>query len=81
MTREERKNAMKIYIVGLLFEFDIPQEEKQEISSKITTDIFGYTISNDRHTFQKMALGYLSEFADKIEKSQMISISQKIAFF
>lgn len=81
MTREERKNAMEKFILGLLFEFDIPQEKKQDTAAKISTDIFGYMISNDYQTFQKMALGHLSEFADKIEKGQMISISKKIAHF
>ena len=81
MGKEERKKAMQNFILGLLFEFDIQKENKQEVAKGISEDIIGYHVINDKDTFQKVALGHLSQFSDAIDDKQMIAISKKIAHF
>jgi hypothetical protein len=78
--KRDRVQATEKYIIGLLFEIESPQEEKEKVAKEISEDIFGQCVWS-KPNFQKIALGHLTFFAGKIPNEQLVAISKKIAFF
>lgn len=78
--REDRKKTFERFVIGTLFEFEIKKDDKEQMAKEITEAICEHGI-HDRNEFQKIALGYLSSFDEKIPRDQMVAISKKIAGF
>mgnify|MGYP001605837334 CR=1 FL=1 len=76
--REIRKKSTEKFILGLLFEVDAPKEQKEKTAREITTAIFESGCW-DKAEFQKMTLGYLCQFSEKIPNEQLVAMSVKIA--
>lgn len=75
--REIRRRATEKFILGLLFEIDVPREEKEKTAQDISTAIFESGCW-DKEEFQKVALGYLSQYAEKVPGEQLVAMSIKI---
>lgn len=78
--RDIRKEATKKFILGLLFEVDVPKEQKEKTAQDIVTSIFESGCW-DKNEFQKVALGYLYEYAGKVPNDQLVAMSVKIKTF
>lgn len=78
--KKDRVEATKKYIIGLLFEIEASQEQKEKVAKEISEDIFGQVVWS-KPDFQKLALGHLTVFYGKIPNEQLIAISKKIAYF
>lgn len=78
--KRDRVQATEKYILGLLFEIEAPQKEKEKVAKEISEDIFGQDVWS-KPDFQKLALGHLTAFAGKIPNEQLVAISKKIANF